>query len=405
MAPAQRRGPWVPEEDQILLQLVRTQGPNNWVRISQHMKYRSPKQCRERFHQNLKPTLNHDPITPAEGAMIERMVNEMGKRWAEIARRLGNRSDNAVKNWWNGSMNRKRRSGMSSSSAAHAQRTQNGRVEPPYRKSYVNSPAITTTEPCRLPLPPPEPSDRSVSWTQPSDNYRPPSSPVRLPAISSAPNCPPSRARIYIGSEARTELAPALVAHDQGLSRKDEYIRAPVVSRPKLAPIVTYRPPSRPDVALISPSPSEISNRNSIPPSMISDHNSIASGSPTAATSPPLPSLPAEFHGFDNHRRGSASSTPSFILNSINHSDNRCIPGTLTNVECHSDLGSNRQWEHIPSPLRPVAGDGDGNSSRCGPFHTNSASHTPPAGSKFQQHLSSLSSGRDARMGVQALLN
>ena len=33
----------------------------------------------------------------------------MGKRWAEIARRLGNRSDNAVKNWWNGSMNRRKR--------------------------------------------------------------------------------------------------------------------------------------------------------------------------------------------------------------------------------------------------------------------------------------------------------
>ena len=70
---------------------------------------RSPKQCRERFHQNLKPSLNHDPITPEEGAVIEKLVGEMGKRWAEIARRLRGRSDNAVKNWWNGGMNRRRR--------------------------------------------------------------------------------------------------------------------------------------------------------------------------------------------------------------------------------------------------------------------------------------------------------
>ncbi|MCJ1257236.1 hypothetical protein MMC24_005061 [Lignoscripta atroalba] len=108
MAP-HKRGPWSQHEDQWLLQLVQSQGAHNWVRISHIIATRSPKQCRERFHQNLKPSLNHEPITPEEGIIIERLVGEMGKRWAEIARRLRGRSDNAVKNWWNGGMNRRRR--------------------------------------------------------------------------------------------------------------------------------------------------------------------------------------------------------------------------------------------------------------------------------------------------------
>ena len=107
--PVHRRGPWSQAEDAYLVQLVHTQGAHNWVRISGLIVSRSPKQCRERYHQNLKPSLNHDPITPEEGIVIERLVGEMGKRWAEIARRLRGRSDNAVKNWWNGGMNRRRR--------------------------------------------------------------------------------------------------------------------------------------------------------------------------------------------------------------------------------------------------------------------------------------------------------
>lgn len=104
-----RRGPWSNAEDAYLMSLVQTHGPLNWVRIAQTLNSRTPKQCRERYHQNLKPSLNHDPITPEEGVQIEHMVREIGKRWAEIARRLRGRSDNAVKNWWNGSQNRRRR--------------------------------------------------------------------------------------------------------------------------------------------------------------------------------------------------------------------------------------------------------------------------------------------------------
>jgi Myb-like DNA-binding protein FlbD len=104
-----RRGPWSQGEDAYLVQLVHTQGALNWVRVAQLIGSRSPKQCRERYHQNLSPTLNHEPISPEEGLQIERMVGEMGKRWSEIARRLHGRSDNAKKNWWNGSRNRRQR--------------------------------------------------------------------------------------------------------------------------------------------------------------------------------------------------------------------------------------------------------------------------------------------------------
>jgi hypothetical protein len=93
---------WTKEEDDKMLCLIKLHGLDDWCLISNYMEDRNGKQCRERYCNHLDPTIKKDPWTPEEDVILEQMHNKYGNKWSEIARYLPGRSDNSVKNRWNG---------------------------------------------------------------------------------------------------------------------------------------------------------------------------------------------------------------------------------------------------------------------------------------------------------------
>jgi hypothetical protein len=79
-----KRCAWTQEEDDTLVKVVSIQGPGQWAVVASHLRGRSGKQCRERWHNQLNPDICKEPWSEEEDRVIQEMQNKYGNRWAQV---------------------------------------------------------------------------------------------------------------------------------------------------------------------------------------------------------------------------------------------------------------------------------------------------------------------------------
>jgi hypothetical protein len=99
--PSLVKGDWAREEDDIITEWVQQYGEKYWAALARQLPGRIGMQCRDRWMNHLNPEVNQNPWTPEEDTILIRLHALYGNKWRIIASMMRGRTDNQVKNRWN----------------------------------------------------------------------------------------------------------------------------------------------------------------------------------------------------------------------------------------------------------------------------------------------------------------
>lgn len=98
LRPGLKKGGWSEDEDSTLRSLVEIHGTHKWALFEKYIPGRLGKQCRERWHEVLDPSIKSGPWSEEEEKLLTECRIKFGNRWVEIAKLIPGRPANSVKN-------------------------------------------------------------------------------------------------------------------------------------------------------------------------------------------------------------------------------------------------------------------------------------------------------------------
>ena len=88
------------KEDHMLTEAALKYKQEKWNIIAQYVPGKTPKQCRDRWANYLRPTLHFGPWTENEDQLLVSLVNKYGTHWTKMKSQFPERSANCIKNRW-----------------------------------------------------------------------------------------------------------------------------------------------------------------------------------------------------------------------------------------------------------------------------------------------------------------
>ena len=96
-----KKGQWSSQEDKLLEQWVKTNGPKNWEACGRFIQGRKGKQCREHWNNFLNPELKKGNWGPEEDFLIMFFYEKCKGSWKKIIPLFDGRIENSIKNRFN----------------------------------------------------------------------------------------------------------------------------------------------------------------------------------------------------------------------------------------------------------------------------------------------------------------